>query len=132
MACLPAVNTITTDKLSLRHLRAYSASKGLDPGPRAIFPMLKTLKLQSTKTSPRDRSKFDNAPDPVSKYVLGRIAHGHAISVVDFTANALPPLQGMAFLKKAAGLKVLWRQRRVAGIREYICGTDEPLSSVSV
>lgn len=83
MACLSAVKAVVTDKQSLRHLRAHSVVKGADTGPQIGFPSLKILKLDSFLSSRRDHSKFDNASDPISKFVMARIEHGHAISIVD-------------------------------------------------
>ncbi|KJA19375.1 hypothetical protein HYPSUDRAFT_204598 [Hypholoma sublateritium FD-334 SS-4] len=132
MISLPSVDTITTDKYSLRHLRAWSALKGVDTVPRIGFPALKALKLVSVPPSYPYRSKFDTVPDPVSAYVKARSARGHAISIVDFTKDTLDVLPDMAFLRKAVGLKVRWRQRGVAEIREYICGTGTPQKVESV
>ena len=82
MACLSSVTTITTDKQSLRHLRAYSVRKGETLVPRTVFPALNILEI--THVPYYDiPCKFDNPPDAVSKYVKARIAHGHAISVIE-------------------------------------------------
>ncbi|KJA19394.1 hypothetical protein HYPSUDRAFT_204611 [Hypholoma sublateritium FD-334 SS-4] len=134
MTSLPSVKAITTDKYSLRHLRAWSILKGADTGPQIGFPALKLLKLVSHPPVYWHQrfSRFDNVPDPVSAYVKARIARGHAISVIDFTEDALDVLPDMVFLRKAVGLKVHWRQCGVAKIREYICGTGSPQRVESV
>ncbi|KJA19391.1 hypothetical protein HYPSUDRAFT_204608 [Hypholoma sublateritium FD-334 SS-4] len=132
MRSLPAVRVIGTDKYSLRHLRAWSALKGVDTGPRIGFPALEILKLDSVLPSHSYRSKFDSVPDPVSTYVKARIARGHALSIIDCTNDELHVLPDMKFLRKAVGLKVRWRQRGVAEIREYICGTGPPQKVESV
>ncbi len=59
---------------------------------------------------------------------MGRIACGHAISVIDFTVVNFGALPNMEFLTKASGLKVLWQKSGVAEIQEYICGTGAPKS----
>ncbi|KJA19426.1 hypothetical protein HYPSUDRAFT_204641 [Hypholoma sublateritium FD-334 SS-4] len=133
MACLPSVNTIKTDKWSLRHLiRAPVALKRADTGPRILFPTLKILDVRSLLSSRADKSRFDSYPDPVSKFVLARIAHDHAISIIDFTEDTLDVLPNMEFLRKAVGLEVCWRQRGVPEIHKYVCGTRAPPNPVSV
>ncbi|KJA19430.1 hypothetical protein HYPSUDRAFT_893940 [Hypholoma sublateritium FD-334 SS-4] len=127
MACLPSVTAIRTDKWSLRHLlSAQAAQKGADTGPLIAFPMLEILTLRSFLSSRLNASPLDSSPDPVSKFVMARIAHGHAIGVVDFTENTLDSLPSMAFLRKADGLKVRWRQGGASETREYMCGTGAP------
>lgn len=118
-ACLPSVELIRTDKLSLHHLtRAQEALKTADTGPIA-FPALKVLKLGSFTPI-----RFDSSvSDPISEFVMARIAHGYAIDIVDFTSDALNLLPDLEFLKDADGLTVRWRQKGVAYILEYICGT---------
>ena len=124
MACLPSVTTLTTDKASLRHLRAYSARKGASAVPRIILPALNILKLVPVCFHGVP-SKFDNAPDPVSKYVKARVARGHPINIIEFTKDTLDALPNMKFLREVDGVKVLWRQRGISGIQEYVCGTKD-------
>ena len=127
MASLPSINTITTEKFSLRQLRAYSAPKGADTAPWIGFPALQTLKLFPFIPSGYSHtSKFDDVPDPISKYLMARLARGRGISIVDFTAETRHVLPDMAFLRKAVGLKVRWRKHGAPVIQEYICGTGAP------
>ena len=86
------------------------------------FPELKTLKIVSF---PLPYLRLDETAGSISKYVMERIEHGYALDTVDFTEEPLDILPEMEFLGKADGLKVLWRQCGFAGVREYICGTDE-------
>ena len=124
MACLPSVETIATETLSLRHLRAYAPPKGGDTAPRIVFAALKTLKLDSFIPSQEEPARLDDVRGSISKYVTGRIARGQAILVVDLTEIDFDVLPDMVFLRKADGVKVLWRQRGVPGVQEYICGKD--------
>ena len=94
--------------------------------PRIIFPALKTLRLVSFIPPAELRCKFDKVRDPVSRYVLARIARGQPISTVEYTAVTLDVLPYMEFLRKAEGVKVLWRQRGVSALQIYICGTCGP------
>ncbi len=70
VACLPSVRTLKTVKISLCYLRAFGLPKYGQPGPRVIFPLLKTLKMSST-LSPELPCKFDEVRDPVSNFVMG-------------------------------------------------------------
>ena len=126
MASLPSVDTISTEELSLRHLRAYAPPKGGEIVPRVVFPALKTLRLVSFIPPPKLWCKFDKARDPVSRYVMARISRGQPISTVEYTPVTLDVLPYMAFLRKAEGVKVLWRQRGVSALQVYICGTCGP------
>ncbi len=125
-ANLPSVETLVTEKRLLLYLGAYKLSKDGIPPPRAVFPVLKTIRLRSFKPSLKPDCKSDKPRDPVSKYVMGRAAWGLAISVIDFTDVSFDVLPNITFLRKANGLKVLWRRRNVSGIQEYICGTTAP------
>ncbi len=100
--------------------------------PRIVFPALKTLKLSSFIPCKKERSPFDSARDPVSKYVMACISRGHAISVIDFTEETMDALPSMALLRKATGLKVLWKQSGVSEIQEYICGISAPRNLMAV
>ncbi len=122
IAFLPAVQTLSTDKVSLCYLRAYAQPKASHPWPSVVFPALKTLRLDSVTPHPEHCCKFDDVRDPVSTYVMARIAHGHAIDVIDFSDVTFDELPEMALLRMADGLKVIWRQNGVSGIQEYICG----------
>ena len=137
IACLPSVNTIGTEKLSLRHLRAYAPPKGGDAAAaRIIFPVLETLRLFPFTPSQEEHSRFDSVRNPVGKYVMARISRGRAISVIEFTEvnmDAVPTtasLRRARYLGKANGLKVIWQQRGGSGMQEYICGTSEPQNLV--
>ncbi len=127
MECLPSVETLVTSKPFLLSLRAWTLPTRRDLPPRIFFPALKTLRLRSFKLSPKFWRKSDKPRDPVSKYVMGRIAWGQAISVVDFEDVTFDALPNMTFIRKADGVKVLWRRSDVPGIQEYICGTSAPL-----
>ncbi|KJA24819.1 hypothetical protein HYPSUDRAFT_200365 [Hypholoma sublateritium FD-334 SS-4] len=118
-ARLPSVEIISTDILSLHLTRAQEALKTADMG-RIAFPALRTLKLGS-----RLPTLFDTVSDPISEFVMTRIAHGYAIDTIDFTSGFLSFLPNMVFINEADGLKVLWRQKGVAYVLEYICGVDE-------
>ncbi len=124
MACLPSVEIIVMEEPMLCHLGTYAPPKGSGAAVKVLFPALKTLALGSFTPSPEGKS--DNIRDPISKYIMGRIACGHAISVIDFTAVNFGVLPNMEFLTKASGLKVLWQKSRVADIQEYICGAGAP------
>lgn len=83
MACLPSVTTVTTDRPSLRHLRAHSTHNEETAESRKAFPALNVLEI--TPVSYRCiSSKFDNTPDPVSKFANSRISLGDAIDVIEF------------------------------------------------
>ncbi|KJA26709.1 hypothetical protein HYPSUDRAFT_198957 [Hypholoma sublateritium FD-334 SS-4] len=129
--CLPSVKIIDVDKLSVRHLtRAQEALKTAETEPSVAFPALKTLIINVGILLP---NSSDLNSDPVSEFILMRIAHGHPIDIVDLTPvkhDVLP--NDMAFLREAVGLKVLWQQRRGGDILEYMCGTDAPRNIVSV
>lgn len=131
ITCLSSVKIIDADKLSVRHLtRAQEALKTADTGPKVAFPALKTLIVVLGLLLP---NPSDFNADPVSEFIMMRIAHGHAIETVDLTPikmNTRP--DDMAFLQQADGLKVLWQQRRGGEILEYICGTDTPQNVVSI
>ncbi|KJA19395.1 hypothetical protein HYPSUDRAFT_204612 [Hypholoma sublateritium FD-334 SS-4] len=131
IACLPSVNVLTTDEQSLSHLLALSALRRLYSNPHIEFPALKILEL-SYLPSRMKRSKGHSTTDHISKFVMARIAQGHAISVIDFTCDTMDVLPKVAFLGKADGLKVRWRQRGIAEIREYVCGIGEPQTLASV
>ena len=132
IACLPSVNTIATEKLSLRHLRAYAPPKGGDKAARIIFPVLETLRLFPFTPSQEEHSRFDSVRNPVGKYVMARISRGRAISVIEFTEvnmDAVPSIASLRkarYLGKANGLKVIWRQRGGSRMQEYICGPRAP------
>ena len=122
MACLPSVETIATEKSAFPHISTSTPPKGGDPALKVLFPALKTLTFGAFTPPPEDSCKTNKVHDPVSKYVMGRIARGQAISVIDFTAVNFDVLPNLAFLTKVNGLKVLWRKSGVSGIQEYICG----------
>ncbi|KJA19427.1 hypothetical protein HYPSUDRAFT_204642 [Hypholoma sublateritium FD-334 SS-4] len=135
MACLPSVNTIKTDKWSLRHLIRTPANLNMvDTEPKIAFPTLQILDIRSLLFSRAEKFRFDNYPEPVSKFVMTRIAHGHAISVVDFTEHALNALPHLEFMRKAVGLKSGDDIELRGGLcisREWDDGEDEPTSSHS-
>ena len=83
VACLPSVTTVTTDKPSLRHLRAYSTHNEATAETRVAFPALKVLEITPVPYCCIP-SKFDNTPDPVSKFANARISRGHAIDIIEF------------------------------------------------
>ncbi|KJA24813.1 hypothetical protein HYPSUDRAFT_38482 [Hypholoma sublateritium FD-334 SS-4] len=131
IARLPSVNIIHTDAWSLRHVaRAQAALERAHTGPQTAFPALKTLRIAFSGLEPF--TTFDSAPDPISKFVMPRIARGHAIATVDFTENTLDVLPDVEFIRKAHGLKVLWRKSGVAEILEHICGTGMPKNIASI
>ncbi len=125
IACLPCVETLVTEKPFLLYLSSCMPPNGGNLPSRIVFPVLKTLKLHSFTPS-QLCFKSDKACDLVSKYVMGRIAYGQVISVIDFTEVNFDVLPNMGFLTKANGVKVLWRQNGVSAIHEYICGTSAP------
>ena len=63
---------------------------------------------------------------------MAHIAVGQAISFIEFTEDTLDALLNMEFLKKANGVKVLWRQSGVSWIQEYICGASASEKPVAV
>ncbi len=84
------------------------------------FPELKTLIAVLGLLLPRS-SDYD--ADPVSEFVMMRVAHGYPLDTVDITpvlTNRLP--DDMSFIREATGLKVLWRESKDGEIFEYICG----------
>ena len=118
--CLPALKVIETDTLSVRHLTRAQEALRARPAPAVAFPALKTFIVILGLLLPR-RSDLDS--DPVSEFVMMRIAHGYPIDTVDITpvkTNRLP--DDMAFIREATGLKVLWQERKDGEIFEYICG----------
>ncbi len=122
MGCISFVNTISTDKWSLHHLRFHSTLKGVERGSKIPFPALKNLKIVSLAPL---YLELDDTSGSISQYVMERIGHGYPLSTVDFTNDLLDILPDMAFLQTAEGLKVLWRRRGAAGVVEYICGKDK-------
>ncbi len=111
MECLPSVETLVTFKPFLLYLHAWTLATRdtLDPPPRIVFPVLKTLRLRSFTFSPYFCRICNKPLDPVSKYIMGRIAWGQAISVVDFADDVtFGVLPNMTFVRKANGVKVLW------------------------
>ncbi len=85
---------------------------------------MQTLRLLPFIPPPELRCRFDKVRDPVSKYVMARIARGQPISTVEYTSDAMDVLPYMAFLRKAEGMKVLWRQRGASALQVYTCGTS--------
>ncbi len=132
VASLPSVKTLETVKMSLCYLRAFGLPKYSQPGPRVIFPALKTLRLSPITPSPELHCKFDKVRDPVSNFVMGRLTRGQSIDIVDFTEVSLDILPNMEFLLDADDVKVLWRQRGVSEVQEYICGTCLPHRIIAV
>ncbi len=132
IACLPSVNTISAEKLSLRHLRAYAPPKGGDTAARIIFPVLETLSLFPFTPFYQERSRFDSVHDPITKYVMSRISRGRAISVVQFTEfnmDAVPTIASLRkarYFGKADGLKIIWRERGGSWMQQDICGASAP------
>ena len=120
------MNTISTDKWSLDHLRSRSTLKGVERGSRIPFPALKNIKIVSL---PSLYLELDDTTGSISRYIMARIGHGYALSTIDLTHNPLVTLPDMAFLRKAHSLKVLLRQRGAAGVREYMCGEDKAQAS---
>ena len=104
---MASVETIATEKSAFPHISTSTPPKGGDPALKVLFPALKTLTFGAFTPPPEDSCKTNKVRDPVSKYVMGRIARGQAISVIDFTAVNFDVLPNLAFLTRANGVKVL-------------------------
>ncbi len=135
VAHLPSVKTLRTMKISLCYLRAFGLPKYGQPGPRVIFPLLKTLKISSTP-SPDLRCKFDKVRDPVSNFIMGRLTRGQSISVIDFTELSLDVLPGYGISsrrRRCEGTLASAWQFGSSGVHVwYTCATEDHSSLTSV
>ncbi len=132
--CLPSVETLVTEKPFLAVLCNHLPLRQINPPPSLNFPKLKTLRLRSFTFSQlcSKSRKSRETLDPVSRYLLGRIACGYAISnVIDLTEMSFYVLPKMEFLSKVNGVKVLWRKNCVSGIQEYTSSTSARSATVA-
>ncbi len=77
-----------------------------DTGPEISFPF---PGLEVLKIHPLPASSSLASSNPISKFILKRIALGQPISVLDISQSTLEVLPKMSLFKEVDDLKVVWR-----------------------